>query len=310
MSRKETFTQYIQELQETICAGIEAEDGRAVFQEDTWERSGGGGGRTRIIKDGNLIEKGGVNISMVHGVLPESLQQQLNVNHGQFYACGLSLVLHPVNPMVPTVHANYRFFELYNEAGEVADTWFGGGADLTPYYVWPEDAIHFHQVLKRVSDPFGEPLYPLFKTACDDYFFNHHRKEARGIGGLFYDYLREGKQGLSIDQWQEYVQQMGEAFLEGYRPIAAKRKQEPYGEAEKHWQEIRRGRYVEFNLIHDKGTLFGLRSNGRIESILMSLPATVRWEYNHHPAPGSREAELLEYLQPRDWASLASPTSV
>lgn len=309
MSKREQFTAFIYQLQDKICGGLEEVDGQAKFQEDKWERPGGGGGRTRVIKDGNVFEKGGVNISTVYGKLNGALKKQLNANHDDFFACGLSLVIHPQNPKVPTVHANFRFFELYDENGDAKDAWFGGGTDLTPYYLWPEDAIYFHQVLKRVSDPFGEHLYPVFKKACDEYFFNHHRQEARGIGGLFYDYLRDGKLELSLDQWENYVQSMGNAFLEGYLPIVKKRKKESFTDQEKHWQEIRRGRYVEFNLIHDKGTLFGLKSNGRIESILMSLPATVRWEYNHHPETGSREADLLEYLKPRDWAGESIATS-
>ncbi|MEL6593691.1 MAG: coproporphyrinogen III oxidase, partial [Bacteroidota bacterium] len=220
---------------------------------------------------------------------------------------GLSLVIHPESPMIPTVHANFRYFELYDEQGEVQDAWFGGGTDLTPYYLWPEDAIYFHQLHKRLSDPFGEHLYPAFKEACDKYFHNHHRNEARGVGGLFYDYLREGKLGLSIAQWQDYVQTMGSHFLEAYVPIVNRRKDEAFGEAEKHWQLLRRGRYVEFNLLHDKGTLFGLRSNGRIESILMSLPALVRWDYAPTVEAGSREAALLEYLVPKDWAGMDLP---
>ncbi|MEL7530519.1 MAG: oxygen-dependent coproporphyrinogen oxidase [Bacteroidota bacterium] len=309
MDARKQFTDFIHQLQNTICVAVEELDGKAVFREDKWDRPEGGGGRTRIIQEGAVFEKGGVNISMVHGELSAALQKQLQVTEKVFFACGLSLVLHPLNPMVPTVHANFRFFELYDQNGKAVDRWFGGGADLTPYYLWPEDAVHFHQVLKQTSDPYGVHLYPQFKEACDRYFYNHHRQEARGIGGLFYDYLRDKKLGLSIDQWQQYVQAMGAAFLDGYLPIARRRKGEAFGTAEKKWQEIRRGRYVEFNLIHDKGTLFGLKSNGRIESILMSLPATVRWEYDHHPSVGSREAELLDHLQPKDWANLFSSSS-
>ncbi|MEL7532024.1 MAG: oxygen-dependent coproporphyrinogen oxidase [Bacteroidota bacterium] len=310
MDARKEFTAYIHQLQDTICQAFEEIDGSAKFREDKWERPEGGGGRTRIIQDGKVIEKGGVNISMVHGELSEALQNQLKVKHTTFFACGLSLVIHPLNPMVPTVHANFRFFELYNTEGQAVDRWFGGGADMTPYYLWPEDAVHFHQVLKQTSDPYGLALYPQFKESCDRYFYNHHRQEARGIGGLFYDYLREQKMGLSIAQWQHYVQDMGRAFLDGYLPIMQKRKGEAFGEAEKKWQEIRRGRYVEFNLIHDKGTLFGLKSNGRIESILMSLPATVRWEYDHHPEANSPEAALLDYLKPRDWANFTPSITI
>ena len=309
MTIREQFTDYIHKLQDEICQGVEAIDGEATFQEDKWDRPEGGGGRTRVIADGDVFEKGGVNISTVHGELNPALQKQLSVSHSTFYACGLSLVIHPNSPMVPTVHANYRFFELYDEQGEPVDRWFGGGADLTPYYLWPEDAIHFHQTQKKASDEIDPNLYPVFKEACDAYFFNHHRNEARGIGGTFFDYLRDGKMGLDTDTWHRYTTNMGKAFLPSYLPIVERRKDAIYFPEHKEWQELRRGRYVEFNLIHDKGTLFGLRSNGRIESILMSLPPTVRWAYNHQPEPGTREAETLEYLKPRDWASETIPSS-
>ncbi|MEL6847893.1 MAG: oxygen-dependent coproporphyrinogen oxidase, partial [Bacteroidota bacterium] len=258
----------------------------------------------RVIRGGRVFEKGGVNTSSVFGALPEVLQKQLKVEQAQFFACGLSLVIHPQSPMVPTVHANFRYFELYDADGNRKDCWFGGGMDMTPYYLWQEDAVHFHQTIKAASEPFGTELYPMYKKACDEYFFNAHRQEARGIGGVFYDYCRPGKHELDEGQWHAFSRKMGDTFLPAYLPIAERRQHETYGEAEKTWQEIRRGRYVEFNLIHDKGTSFGLRSNGRTESILMSLPATVRWEYNHHPEAGSREAALLEDLVPRDWASV------
>lgn len=301
MSLRQNFTHYIQYLQNTICNTLEEIDGKAEFKEDAWQRPEGGGGKTRVIRDGNVFEKGGVNISTVHGKLNDALKKQLNVDHEEFFACGLSLVIHPKNPMVPTVHANFRFFELYDKNGKPRDCWFGGGMDMTPYYLWEEDAIHFHKTIKSISDEHGEDLFPIFKEACDTYFYNAHRKEARGIGGSFFDYLRGGKYDRTTQDWYDFTTAMGEAFLETYVPIVERRKDEPYGEKEKIWQEIRRGRYVEFNLIHDKGTLFGLRSNGRIESILMSLPATVRWEYNHEPEAGSREEELLKYLVPIDW---------
>lgn len=301
MSLRQNFTHYIHYLQNTICQGLEDIDGKATFKEDAWQRPGGGGGKTRVIRGGNVFEKGGVNVSTVHGKLNEALKKQLNVDHDEFFACGLSLVIHPVNPMVPTTHANFRFFELYDAHGKPQDSWFGGGMDLTPYYLWKEDAIHFHQTIKNTSDEYGKDLFPIFKEACDIYFYNAHRKEARGIGGNFFDYLREGKHGRTTQDWYDFTTAMGETFLEAYLPIVKRRMHEPYGEKEKIWQEIRRGRYVEFNLIHDKGTLFGLRSDGRIESILMSLPATVRWEYNHEPEAGSREEELLKYLVPIDW---------
>ncbi len=303
MNMKEGFTASIYQLQDHICQALEEIDGVARFQEDLWERPDGGGGRTRVIADGKIFEKGGVNVSTVHGQLTAALQKQLQVDHNDFFACGISLVIHPYSPMVPTVHANYRFFELYDAQGIPVDQWFGGGSDMTPYYVWPEDVVHFHRTQKRASDQIDPELYPVFKQACDAYFYNHHRQEARGIGGTFFDYLRAGKMGLSMEEWYQYTTNMSHAFLPSYLPIVDRRKEEAFSPEHKQWQELRRGRYVEFNLIHDKGTLFGLRSNGRIESILMSLPPTVRWAYDHHPEPGSREAATLAYLHPRDWAS-------
>ena len=205
--------------------------------------------------------------------------------------------------MLPTVHANFRFFEMYDSEGNRSDCWFGGGADLTPYYLWPEDAVHFHRTLKETADRFHPDFYPRFKAECDQYFYNAHRQEARGIGGVFYDYLRPGKDNQSEEDWRNFNMAMGNSFLPAYLPIVERRKDEAYEERHKVWQEIRRGRYVEFNLIHDRGTLFGLRTKGRTESILMSLPPTVRWEYQHEPTPGSPESELLTWLKPRDWAS-------
>jgi coproporphyrinogen III oxidase len=301
-SYKEEFIAFIRQLQDEICAAVEAEDGKAKFLEEHWQREGGGGGRTRVIAHGDVFEKGGVNISEVHGVLPESMQQYLKVPYADFFACGISLVLHPFNPFVPTVHANYRCFELYDEEGKVADQWFAGGADLTPYYLFEEDARHFHGIQKEVCERFDSSYYPQFKAACDTYFFNHHRGEARGIGGTFFDYLR-GTPEKPAQHWFEFVIQMGSAFINSYLPIVHRRKDTTFSEHHKHWQEIRRGRYVEFNLIHDKGTLFGLKTKGRIESILMSLPPTVRWEYGYQPEAGSEEARLVEVLQhPRQWA--------
>lgn len=301
MTIKDQFNNYILQLQNTICRALEEVDGGAAFMEDRWDRPEGGGGISRILSGGKVFEKAGVNTSAVHGELPASMQQALQVDGKHFFACGLSLVLHPVNPFVPTVHANWRYFELYDEGGKLLDSWFGGGSDLTPYYLDEEDGIHFHRTLKNAMDPFGEDCYPTYKQQCDQYFVNKHRdNEARGIGGVFYDYLRpaneEGAQRLVAFQ-----QANGDAFLPSYLPIVEKRKHTPFGEEEVRWQEIRRGRYAEFNLVHDRGTLFGLKTNGRIESILMSLPPRARWEYDHHPTPGSREAQLLEFLKPRDW---------
>lgn len=300
-SPKETFTEYIHQLQDKICHALEEADGAEKFVEDLWERPGGGGGKTRIIRGGAAIEKGGVNTSVVHGELPDLMKQRFGVEESRFFACGISLVIHPKNPFAPTVHANFRFFELTDKHGNPVDAWFGGGADLTPNYLFDEDAQHFHQTLKNACDPFGEHLYPKYKKECDEYFRNTHRDEGRGIGGLFFDYLREGDE-KTLAQCQEFVQACGEAFIPAYVPILQQRKNHPYGDEHVEWQQIRRGRYVEFNLIHDRGTLFGLKTNGRIESILMSLPAIARWEYDHHPAPGSEEARLVEVLRsPREW---------
>jgi coproporphyrinogen III oxidase len=298
---REQFYNYIQELQDRICAGLEAVDGKARFQEDLWERPEGGGGRTRVIENGSVFEKGGVNISAVHGKLPESMQAYLKVEDADFFACGLSLVIHPVNPMVPTTHANWRYFELYDKDGNITKSWFGGGQDLTPYYLFEEDAKHFHQVCKTACDKHSKEFYPAYKKRCDEYFWNTHRNEARGVGGLFFDYLTP-TDGFSSQDWYNFVTEVGDSFLEAYVPIVNKRKDHEYNQEQRDWQEIRRGRYVEFNLVHDKGTLFGLRTNGRIESILMSLPSHVQWKYNHHPEPGSKEAQLIEVLEhPKEW---------
>jgi len=302
MSVKDKFIHFIHQLQDDICAALEKIDGKATFREDRWERPGGGGGKTRVIADGNVFEKGGVNTSVVSGELPEVMAKQFGVNGGQFMACGISLVIHPLNPFVPTVHANWRYFELYDGDGSIKDSWFGGGADLTPYYLDEEDGKHFHRTFKNACDPFGAEYYPLYKKQCDEYFVNKHRNnETRGIGGIFYDYLRPDANRTAEDLYQ-FSKATGEAFITAYLPIVEKTKDLPYTTANKDWQEYRRGRYVEFNLIHDRGTLFGLKTNGRIESILMSLPPRARWEYDYHPEPGSPEARLVEYLQPREWA--------
>ncbi|MBZ5858590.1 oxygen-dependent coproporphyrinogen oxidase [Flavihumibacter profundi] len=301
-SPKETWIEYIHDLQNRICAAVEASDGKAVFQEDVWTRPEGGGGITRVIANGNVFEKGGVNTSVVYGEVTDAMRSQLKINGHSWFACGLSLVLHPMNPFVPTVHCNYRMFELYNENGDCVDRWFGGGTDLTPYYLYEEDARHFHRVYKNACDKFDPEFFPRFKKTCDDYFVNWHRnKERRGIGGIFYDYQRPDEH-RDVNWWMDFGKACGDSFMEAYIPIVEKRKNQPYTEANKHWQEIRRGRYTEFNLVHDRGTLFGLKTNGRIESILMSLPPTVRFEYNYQPAPGSEEDKLLQAcLHPVDW---------
>lgn len=298
---KQEFVTYIRNLQDTITSKLEKVDGEATFQEDLWERPEGGGGRTRVIENGAVFEKGGVNISEVHGKLPESMQAYFGVKDADFFACGLSLVLHPVNPMVPTVHANWRYFEMYNATGEIVDQWFGGGQDLTPYYLFEADAKHFHKTCKRACDAHNPTFYPTYKKRCDDYFFNAHREEGRGIGGLFFDYCKVSEE-MAMQDWYNFVTEVGDSFLEAYVPIVEKRKLLPYSEAQRNWQEIRRGRYVEFNLVHDKGTLFGLKTNGRIESILMSLPPKVQWVYDHQPDVGSEEEKLLKVLKnPKDW---------
>lgn len=298
---KDKFYNYIQQLQDTICSALEQADGKAQFKQDIWKRPEGGGGRTRVIENGNVFEKGGVNISAVHGKLPQTMQNYFGVQEADFFACGLSLVLHPKNPFVPTVHANWRYFEMYDMSGNVIQSWFGGGQDLTPYYLFEEDAKHFHQVCKDACDKHNPEFYPKYKKQCDDYFWNAHRGEARGVGGLFFDYLKP-TDSQSSDDWYNFVTEIGNSFLNGYLPIVEKRKNLSYNQANRDWQEIRRGRYVEFNLIHDKGTLFGLKTNGRIESILMSLPPHVQWVYDHQPEKGSEEEKLIQVLKnPREW---------
>lgn len=298
---KEDFVNYIRNLQDTICDALETIDGKATFQQDLWERPEGGGGRTRIIENGEVFEKGGVNISEVHGKLPQSMQDYFGVEDAHFFACGLSLVIHPKNPYVPTVHANWRYFEMYDPQGNKVDSWFGGGQDLTPYYLFEEDVKHFHQVCKNACDAHNSNFYGSYKERCDSYFYNSHRGEARGVGGLFFDYLKENE-SQTMNHWYNFVTEVGDSFLEAYLPIVEKRKETPYTQKERNWQEIRRGRYVEFNLVHDKGTLFGLKTNGRIESILMSLPPKVQWQYNHHPEKGSEEEKLITLLKnPKNW---------
>ncbi|MGV3530394.1 MAG: oxygen-dependent coproporphyrinogen oxidase [Flavisolibacter sp.] len=302
MNIKEAWIDYIHDLQERICVALEEVDGKAKFMEDNWERPEGGGGKTRVIANGDVFEKGGVNTSVVFGDVTEAMKKQLQIDGAKWFACGLSLVIHPQNPFLPTVHCNYRMFELYDENDVVIDRWFGGGTDLTPYYLFEEDAKHFHQTYKDVCDRFDTSFYPTFKKECDDYFVNHHRDgERRGIGGIFYDHQR-ADENHDVEFWMNFAQACGDAFIPAYIPIVEKRKNTAFTAETKHWQEIRRGRYVEFNLVHDRGTLFGLKTNGRIESILMSLPPTVRFEYNYQPKPGTPEAELLDAcLHPREW---------
>lgn len=298
---KPRFFDYVRKLQDDITSTLEALDGRAEFREDTWERPDGGGGWSRVLEGGAVFEKAGVNVSAVHGPVPEILRKEVPESAVSFYATGISLVIHPVNPMVPTTHANYRYFQVVDASGSVVDQWFGGGADLTPYYLFEEDAVHFHQVQKAACDTAHPTFYPRFKQWCDDYFWNHHRGEGRGIGGIFYDHLRPGEV-LDGPDLEAFARKAGAAFLRAYAPIVERRMNTPYTEQQKYWQELRRGRYVEFNLIHDRGTLFGLKTGGRIESILMSLPPKVRWDYDVTPSPGSPEAELVAVLKsPKNW---------
>jgi len=282
---------YFRVLQDRITAGLEELDAQARFREDSWKREGGGGGRSRILTDGGIFEKAGVNFSEVYGTLSEEFAPQLPGTGREFTATGISLVLHPRSPMIPTVHANFR----YLTKGE--KRWFGGGADLTPYYPYREDVIHFHRVWKEVCDRHAPRIdYRRLKRWCDEYFYLPHRSEPRGVGGIFFDYLADA------DVFP-FVRDCGDAFLDSYVPVARRRRNEPYSQSQRAFQEYRRSRYAEFNLLYDRGTLFGLKTGGRVESILMSLPPTVRWIYDFHPEPGSREAELYEkFLVPRAWA--------
>ena len=282
----------VRDLQEAIVAALEAADGGARFARDAWERPGGGGGVTRVLADGRLLEKAGVNVSRVHGAVPPRLAARLPGDGDRFAAVGLSIVVHPRNPYVPTSHANVRLVARGSRA------WFGGGADLTPYYLFEEDAAHFHGVLRDACERHLPGSYVRFKRACDAYFHLPHRGEHRGVGGVFFE-------ALGGDPWREldFVADVGRSFPRAYLPVVERRRDLPFGERERTWQEIRRGRYVEFNLLHDRGTVFGLETGGRTESILMSLPPVVRWSYDHHPEPGSPEARLLDVVRaPRDWA--------
>lgn len=287
--------QYLLDLQDRVCVGLEQADGGARFSEDQWQREEGGGGRSRIIRNGAVFEKGGVGFSKVWGASlpPSATASRPELSGKPFTAMGVSLVLHPRNPYAPTVHMNYRYFE----ANDV--WWFGGGTDLTPYYGFEEDARHFHRVYKDACDRHHPSYYPEFKAWCDRYFHLKHRNEARGIGGIFFDDLSG-----DADQLMAFWQDAGNSFLSAYVPIIERRKDIAYGERERNFQLYRRGRYVEFNLVYDRGTIFGLQTGGRTESILMSLPPLVSWEYNWHPEPGTPEAALYEKFLPlRDWVS-------
>lgn len=301
--------QFIKAKQEEIVRALEAIDGKP-FQVDKWDRPNGGGGISCVLQDGNVFEKAGVNISVVYGTLPRAAISKMRVNHKaldpdveslEFFAAGLSLVLHPKNPMAPTVHLNYRYFETANSDGSTNAWWFGGGTDLTPSYLFDEDVIHFHRHIKEACDQHDKDYYARFKTWCDNYFHIPHRQESRGVGGIFFDDLDEGEKDQ--ESLFNYIQTCLGAFLPSYLPILQRRKDMPYTEKEKAWQQLRRGRYVEFNLVHDRGTAFGLNTPGaRVESILMSLPLTARWQYQHEPEKGSREERLLSVLKkPVDW---------
>ncbi len=295
---KEGVKTYLASLQDSLCRAFDDEGGH-VWAEDKWEREGGGGGRSRVLTDSAIMEKAGINISHISGSsLPASATTHRPELAGRrFEAMGLSLVMHPRNPYVPTAHANVRFFTAERPGADPV-WWFGGGYDLTPYYGNIEDCCHWHRTAKAACDPFSEELYQRFKKACDDYFFLPHRKEARGIGGLFFDDFN----ALGFDQSFAFMRSVGDSFLMAYWPIVERRLGQVYGERERQFQLYRRGRYVEFNLVHDRGTLFGLQTGGRTESILMSLPPTANWVYNWHPEKGSAEADLYDtYLPPRDW---------
>ncbi|KAF3884651.1 MULTISPECIES: oxygen-dependent coproporphyrinogen oxidase [Nostocales] len=318
---RDRVKQFMQNLQDEICTALEQLDSKARFREDRWERAEGGGGRTRVIREGRVFEQGGINFSEVWGdrLPPSILAQRPEAVGHEFFATGTSMVLHPRNPYVPTVHLNYRYFE----AGPI--WWFGGGADLTPYYPFAEDAIHFHSSLKSVCDAYHPEYYPTFKRWCDEYFYLKHRQEQRGIGGIFFDYqdasgkLYVGSQtdtpaalysqqvGTVSRNWEDifaFVQSCGHAFLPAYLPIAQQRQEIEYGDRQRQFQLYRRGRYAEFNLVYDRGTVFGLQTNGRTESILMSLPPLARWEYCYEVKPGTPEARLTEiFLQPKDWVN-------
>ena len=291
---------YLHNLQDSICDALAAEDGGQGFLEDTWDRPGGGGGRSRVLEDGTVFEKAGVNFSHVHGdrMPPSATAQRPELAGRSFQALGVSLVVHPRNPYVPTSHANLRFF-VADKTGEAPVWWFGGGFDLTPYYGFDEDVIHWHRTARDACGPFGETLYPRLKRWCDEYFFLPHRAEPRGVGGLFFDDFNE----WAFERSFAFLRSVGDHYLPGYLPIVQRRNGTAYGERERDFQLYRRGRYVEFNLLYDRGTIFGLQTGGRSESILMSLPPLVKWRYDWQLSPGTPESVLYErYLAPRDWA--------
>lgn len=292
MISKEQIAEKYKEIQDEISQALEALDGKAHFVEELWEREGGGGGRTRVIQHGNILEKGGVNFSAVHGKLPEQIKKAFGVEDDEFFATGVSIVIHPNNPWVPIIHMNIRYFELNEEV-----RWFGGGIDLTPHYVDEQDASYFHQELKRVCDQYSAEFYPKFKDWADNYFFIKHREETRGIGGIFYDKLTPQKAGISDQEIFDFSCDLGHLFPKVYSELVNRSRDKQFTEAEKNWQLLRRGRYVEFNLVYDAGTKFGLETNGRIESILMSLPEQANWFYNFKTETGSKEEKTLSLLK-------------
>ncbi|EAR07460.1 oxygen-dependent coproporphyrinogen oxidase [Reinekea blandensis] len=297
----EPVKQYLLSLQDKITSTLEQEDGRAQFSEEGWDRPGGGGGRSRVIEKGALLEKGGVGFSHVMGdtLPPSATANRPELEGARWQAMGVSLVMHPENPFVPTSHMNVRLF-VAEKPGLDPVWWFGGGYDLTPYYGFEEDCRHWHQTAKRACEPFGETVYSRYKQWCDDYFYLKHRDEPRGIGGIFYDDLNE----WDFDTTFQFMQSVGNSYLDAYLPITRRRRDIAWQSQHRDWQEYRRGRYVEFNLVFDRGTIFGLQSGGRTESILMSLPPHVQWRYNYQPEPGSEEARLMtEFLVPKNWVS-------
>jgi coproporphyrinogen III oxidase len=281
-----------QKIQDEICSSLELADGQAKFEEEIWSREGGGGGRTRIMQHGNVIEKGGVNFSAVHGKLPDAVKKAFKVESDDFFATGVSIVMHPSNPFVPIIHMNIRYFEMDEHT-----RWFGGGIDLTPHYVIDTDARFFHHQLKQTCNAFDASFYQKFKTHADDYFFIKHREETRGVGGIFYDRLKPENTGLSFEQLLDFSKAVGNTFIPAYTELIDRNRDKEFTAREQEWQYLRRSRYAEFNLVYDAGTKFGLETNGRIESILMSLPPMAKWTYNHQPASGSQEAYTLSKLK-------------
>ncbi|WEK21466.1 MAG: oxygen-dependent coproporphyrinogen oxidase [Candidatus Pedobacter colombiensis] len=292
MMFKDQVVAAYQKIQDEICSSLELADGKAKFEEEIWNREGGGGGRTRIMQHGNVIEKGGVNFSAVHGKLPDTVKKAFKVENDEFFATGVSIVMHPSNPFVPIIHMNIRYFEMDEQT-----RWFGGGIDLTPHYVIDTDVRYFHHLLKQTCDQFDPTFYPKFKTNADDYFFIKHRDETRGVGGIFYDRLKPENTGLSFDQLLTFSEAVGNTFIPAYTELIERNRDQQYTPEQQEWQYLRRSRYAEFNLVYDSGTKFGLETNGRIESILMSLPPMAKWIYNHQPISGSPEADTLSKLK-------------